>query len=276
MTIDDQTQLILQALEEAEAQSSGLSAYFEYHRALFRLLGQARSELSGTLEMVDEAALQARVLQGLPLLSFDQLPVQADRFAALVSNVAQLLSTYDSNLAGQTVPDNPAGCLALARQRFEEGQAVGERDETHEDEATLARASVDLALRPFLAWVAEQVLPHVNQERWKRGYCPVCGGAPDFATLDAETGARHLLCSRCSSMWRYRRLGCPFCDVADHARLVYYPSEDGVYRLYVCGKCRRYLKTIDLRETARSVLLPVERVTTVSMDVAARQEGYRT
>jgi FdhE protein len=275
LTIDDQTQLILQALEEAEAKAPDLSAYYEYHRALFQLLDQAQGEISGVLEMVDEEALQARLLQGLPLLSFDQLPVEADRFAGLVSDVAQVLSTYDETLAGQAVPDSPTECLALARRRFAEGQADGEQDSA-QDEATLAQMAVDLALRPYLAWAAEQVLPHVNQGLWKRGCCPVCGGAPDFAILDAETGARHLLCSRCDSQWRYRRLGCPFCDVADYARFVYYPGEGGVYRLYVCRECQRYLKTIDLRETARTVLLPVERVTTVAMDVAARQEGYRT
>lgn len=275
MTIDNQTQSILQALEEVAAKGSpDLSAFYECHRGLFQLLGQARSEVSATLEMVDGEALQARLLQGLPLLSFDQLPMEAERFAELVAGVAQVLSTYDSTLAGQAVPDSPAECLALARRRFEEGQGSGEQGKD-QGEATLAQMSVDQALRPYLAWAAEQVLPCVDQEHWKRGHCPVCGGAPDFATLDAETGARHLLCSRCDSQWRYRRLGCPFCDVADYARFVYYPGKDGVYRLYVCRECRRYLKTIDLRETARTVLLPVERVITVGMDVAARQEGYR-
>jgi FdhE protein len=227
-----------------------------------------------TLEMADEQALQARLLQGLPLLSFAQLPAEAERFAKLVSNVAQLLIGYDPELVGQTVPDSPAECLALARQRFEDGQATGSPEE-EPGEVTLVQVSVDLALKPYLEWAAEQVLPHVDQQRWRRGYCPVCGGAPDFATLDAEVGTRHLLCSRCNSQWLYRRLGCPFCETTDHTKLVYYPSEDGVYRLYVCQECRRYLKTIDLRQVGRTVLLPVERVTTVAMDAAARQEGYR-
>jgi FdhE protein len=102
----------------------------------------------------------------------------------------------------------------------------------------------------------------------------VCGGAPDLAALEAETGARHLLCSRCNSKWLYPRVKCPFCGTTDHAKLAYYPSEDGVYRLYVCRGCRRYLKTVDLREVQREVLLPVERITTVAMDAAARNEGY--
>ena len=266
-------QTVSEALTEAARREPDLASYYEFHRRLFQILDQARTEILGTLELADEEALQARLLQGLPLLSFAQLPVAGERFAKLVSTVVQLLTDYDPDLA-EPVPDNPAECLALAQQRFEAGQA-GEEQKEEQGEATLAQVSVDLALKPYLEWAAEQVLPHVDQQHWKRGHCPACGGAPDFATLDAEVGTRHLLCSRCNTQWLYRRLGCPFCGTTDHTKLVYYPSGDGVYRLYVCQECRRYLKTIDLRQVSRTVLLPVERVTTVAMDAAAQQEGYR-
>jgi formate dehydrogenase accessory protein FdhE len=208
------------------------------------------------------------------LLSFDQLPVQAEQLAEWVSAVAQVLSDYDPELAEQTLPGSPTECLTLARQRFEGGQLASKLGEA-QDKSTLAQTSVDLALRPYLEWAADQVSSRVDQRRWKRGYCPVCGGPPDLATLDEESGARHLLCSRCDSQWDYRRLGCPFCETADHTKLAYYPSEDGVYRLYVCRECRHYLKTIDLRETTRAVVLPAERITTVAIDMAAQREGYR-
>jgi hypothetical protein len=35
------------------------------------------------------------------------------------------------------------------------------------------------------------------------------------------------------------------------------------------------LKAIDLRQVGRQVLFPVERVTTVAMDVAAQEEGFQ-
>ncbi len=274
MPINERDQAILHALDDAVTQNPDLSTYFEFHRTLFELLAQAKAAVSATLEMVDRDALQARLLQGLPLLSFDQLPIRAEPFAELVSAVTQVLIEYDPELVAQTVPDNPAECLALARQRFEEGQ-VGQEQGKDGGEVTLVQLAVDLALRPYLEWAAEQVLPNVDQERWKRRYCPVCGGAPDFAFLEPDSGARHLLCSRCSSQWLYRRLECPFCASHDHTKLSYYLSEDQVHRLYVCQACRRYLKARDLREAGRHVLPHVERVTTVAMDVAARQEGYR-
>ena len=262
-----------EALTEVARQEPDLASYCEFYRKLFQISDQARTEIVETLELADGDALQARLLQGLPLLSFAQLPIEAERFARLAQAIAQVLTDYEVDVGDRSLPA-AAEWVSLAQQRFEEGQAGGEQS-GGSGEATLAQMAADLALKPYLEWAAEQVLPYVDQPRWRRGYCPVCGGAPDFAFLDEETGARHLLCSRCNSQWLYRRLGCPFCGTADHTKLVYYPSEDGAYRLYVCQECRRYLKTIDLRQVGRSVLLPVERVTTVAMDAAAMQEGYR-
>jgi FdhE protein len=261
---------MIKALAEAGAQNPELTSFYELYQKIFQLQHQAQAQIAAALEMVDDRALQARTQQGLPLLSFAQLPLEAETFAKQVSAMAQLLMDYNADLEEQAAPNTPADCLALAQRRFEEGGTPG----AEREEATLAQLAVDLALKPYLKWAAEQSLPYVDQENWKRGHCPVCGGAPDFSTLDEERGARRLLCSRCDSEWLYRRLSCPFCGATDHASLMYYPSEDGVYRLYVCQECQRYLKTIDLRQATRVILLPVERITTVAMDAAAREEGY--
>jgi FdhE protein len=271
---DAQTQQILLALEEAGARDPDLSTYYELHRTLFQTLAQAGAGISATLEMVDDLALKARLSQGLPLISFAQLPLEAERFAELVSALAGVLVEYSPELAEQPVPDSPAECLALAQQRFEEGKADKEQGE-QDGGVTLAQLAVDLALKPYLEWAAEQVRPHVNQDRWKQRYCPVCGGAADFGFLEEEAGARYLICSRCSSQWLYRRFGCPSCGTHDHTKQSYYLSDDEVYRLYVCQSCHRYLKVMDLRQVSRKALFPAERVTTVAMDVAAQEEGYR-
>ena len=262
------------ALTKAAQQEPNMASYYEFYRTLLELQHKAKDEIAATLEMADEQALLARVQQGLPLLSFAQLPIETTRFAELAEKIAQTLTDYDIEMGERTLPDNAAEWVALAQQRFETGQAIGEQSKEPE-ETTLAHQATDLALKPYLEWAAERVLPHIDQEHWRRSYCPVCGGAPNLATLDEEAGARHLLCSRCDSQWLYRRMGCPFCGITDHTKLMYYSSEDGVYRLYVCQECQRYLKTIDLREADRTVLLPVERITTVAMDAAAQQEGYR-
>lgn len=261
-------------LAEAAQREPDMANYYDLHRALLELQDEARREIAATLELADKDALRAQLAQKLPLISFAQLPIEAERFARLAMEITQTLAEYEVELGEQPLPDDPVALMSLAQQRFAQGQ-VGEGQSEEPEVTTLAQAATDLALQPYLAWAAEQALPYVDQEHWKQGYCPVCGGAPDFATLDEEVGARHLLCSRCNSQWVHRRVGCPFCGTIDHTKLAYYPSDDQVYRLYVCQECRRYLKTIDLRKAKEEILLPAERVTTIAMDAAARQEGYR-
>jgi FdhE protein len=226
--------------------------------------------------MLDQKVLRARVLQGLPQLSFAQLPLDAGGFGRLATEIAQALMQYDPELAAGTEDlEEEVDWLSLAGKRFEQGMANESEEAPEEAKMGLTEMAVDLALQPYLEWAAEQVMPHVDQEGWKRSYCPACGGAPDFAVLIEETGARHLLCSRCHSQWLYKRLQCPFCNNTDHTKLLYYPSEDKVYRLYVCQACRHYLKAIDLRAATHRVVLAVEPLLTVAMDFAAQEQGYK-
>jgi FdhE protein len=130
-------------------------------------------------------------------------------------------------------------------------------------------------LRPFLRTYAAQLAPLLRQELWQRDACPICGGEPDFAILDDKAGTRYLICARCDTPWLYPRVKCPFCNTSDPADLAYYPSEDGKYRLYTCGACRRYLKTMDLRQVGASAPpAEVARILTVDLDMAAREAGY--
>jgi FdhE protein len=88
----------------------------------------------------------------------------------------------------------------------------------------------------------------------------------------SEASARQLLCTRCTSLWNYSRVGCPFCGAKE--RQIYYLGENGLYRLYVCPECKGYLKTVDLQQAKRPVQPMVERLLTVSMDLAAWEEGW--
>ena len=273
---EERARQVMEALAKAKAQNPELADFYEFHQRVFQLQHEAKAEIAATLEMLDQEVLRARVLQGLPQLSFAQLPVEAEGFSRLATEIAQALVQYDPELAAGTESFEEIDWLSLAEKRFERGMAnEGEEEAPEEAEMESVETAVDLALRPYLEWAAEQVMPHIHQEPWKRGYCPVCGGRPDFALLEGEAGARHLLCSRCRSQWLYKRLGCPFCNNTDHTKLLYYPSEDDVYRLYVCQVCKHYLKAIDLRKATHRLVVAVEPLLTVAMDLAAQKQGYK-
>jgi FdhE protein len=272
LTTNDHAQLIIDRLTQAGAKDPDLHGFYEFHASLYRLLYDAKRKLKATLELTDQDALDARIRQGLPMLSFAQLPIERHSFARLVRQVADMLARFDPGLAGQALPGDTDDWMLLPEQRFNDNQAAAQKPS--DSAANLAELAVDLALKPYLEWAAVQILPHLDQAQWRHGYCPVCGGSPDLAVLTEKAGARQLVCARCNSQWLYRRVGCPFCNTTDHTKITYYPSEDDFHRLYVCGECQRYLKTINLGEARRRFLVEVERVITVDMDVAAREEGY--
>lgn len=262
---------VLEALARASEEHEDLAELIDLHRSLAEAQFKAKARISGDAGRCDEADMRQRMEAGVPQLTFDQLRIEPVALACLVKDTVGLLVGHNpdwAETAGKHEEPVAQELMELAREAFEaKGQLLSSA-------SGLTTLAVGLALVPYAERAAEALEPRLDQSLWHRGYCPICGAAPDLAILDEESGARHLVCSRCSSQWRYARLQCPFCGITDHTKLQYYPSDDQVYRLYVCELCKHYLKTIDLRVARKAVLLPVERVLTVGMDVAAQGEGY--
>ena len=145
----------------------------------------------------------------------------------------------------------------------------------HSADIELLASVVGATLKPFLSAYSELLYSEIDQELWRRKYCPVCGGKPDFSSLK-EGGARWLFCSRCDGEWLFLRMECPYCGTRNQEALAYFTNEDqpGLYRLYVCEECHTYLKGIDARLSGVEVLLPLERVYTRDMDRQGKERGY--
>ncbi|RLB93642.1 MAG: hypothetical protein DRH26_03410 [Deltaproteobacteria bacterium] len=108
----------------------------------------------------------------------------------------------------------------------------------------------------------------------KKGYCPICGNQPDMAFLDKD-GKRHLKCCFCSHEWLVKRMGCVFCDNNDKDYQHYFFSdEEKEYRVNLCDNCHNYIKLVDLRQIDRSFYPKLEQITTLHLDMKAREKGY--
>jgi formate dehydrogenase maturation protein FdhE len=278
MRLSDSDLQVLRALEAARERHEGLAELLDFYHDLFDVQFQAKAEAPDP-ELRDEMAMRWRLEGGIPQLTFDQLGLDGEPFAQLVSQVAAVLLRHNPTWQAEWEHWSPAELLAQARRIFETWDTLTapKANSTHEgyDEAWTGHAmalAVGFALAPYLQRASDTILPHLDLTLWAQNYCPICGGRPNFAVLEETRGARQLMCSRCNSLWSYRRVGCPFCQTQEQQK--YYPSEDGVYRLYVCVTCNRYLKTIDLRGVHRQVYPVIERLLTVGMDLAAQQEGY--
>lgn len=262
---------VIEALAELEAREGALPASLEFCRRLVRLQEELRARLAPPLVKLDSATAKERLGGGKPLLGPEDIAIDSELLADVVGKVAALFDestgTSATSLAVRPLLDDP-GLLRTAALEWLRGQDIPG------DEGRVLATVMGAALKPFLVRHAEAVGGLVEVEGWRRGYCPVCGGQPDFAFLEAQSGARWLLCSRCDYRWLYERVGCPACGNQDHASLAYLLTEDGRYRLYVCEHCRHYLKASDLRKAGDKASLPLERYLTLDLDLQAQGQGY--
>lgn len=136
----------------------------------------------------------------------------------------------------------------------------------------------------YLAWTATArfLRPVVNafnswrdEERWLRKYCPTCGSLPAMGQLvGVDPGRMRLLsCGCCGTRWRYRRIGCSFCESADDHRLSAIAIEGEKYlRIDYCQSCGAYLKTYDGEGNETFFLADW---TSLHLDVIARDRGLK-
>ncbi|MEW6067973.1 MAG: formate dehydrogenase accessory protein FdhE [Nitrospirota bacterium] len=131
------------------------------------------------------------------------------------------------------------------------------------------------SIKPIFEAYANELKCYVDQEKWWKGYCPICGSEP-FIGESREEGERFLVCSSCSYAWRFMRQKCPFCENENHKELRHFYTEKkgNAYRVDVCEKCKRYVKTVDTHEMGEEVMPIVEDMGTLYLDVLAQKEGY--
>ena len=264
-------QRVLDALTQAVDDHQELAAWLSLWRDIITAQLAVKTSLPPVTRSEDDATIRQRLEAGLPQAACNGPAVDAEHLASLGRHLLAVLvqhGAFPVEEKEQAETLTAGDWLGLAREALQREPSRGRA-------VSLDGAFfVDLALAPFLERAAEVIMPRLDLALWHRGYCPICGAAPDFALLDRETGARRLVCSRCHSEWPYARVRCPFCGTTDPTKLHYYLGEDRVYRLYGCALCQRYIKTMDLRQTDKEVLIPLERILTVPMDVVAQQQGY--
>jgi FdhE protein len=132
------------------------------------------------------------------------------------------------------------------------------------------------SLQPIFEAYADKLKGYVDQEKWWRGYCPICGSKPVIAELIGAERKKFLVCSCCGYEWRFNRTRCPFCDneQAQAFKFFYTENEGKAYRVETCQKCKKYIKTVDTEELEDEMIPAVEDMGTLHLDILAKKEGY--
>jgi FdhE protein len=269
---------ILTRLEEQEGKEGTLPKSLEFYRELLRIQSEARSRIGVPKVDLSEEAISSQIDRGIPLLKFDDLSIDWSVLQNIFEDVTSLIASSSEEF--EQVSEKLRGSSSYlafikeASKAWFEGAPLTPWAAVSGISEGLLEAVLHVSLRPFLTSYCEALLGFLDQEQWRHGYCPICGGSPDFAFLDKERGARWLLCSRCDAEWTFQRLECPFCGTRDQSALAFFSDDKELYRLYVCEKCHTYIKAIDLRRTEGEIFLPLERVKTLDLDKQGQENGY--
>jgi hypothetical protein len=268
------TKQLLEKLEEWQQEHRLSSSFLESYKELLAVQAWAEEQIGDIPAGISGDDAHKRLASGVPLLGYDELRLDWTLVADIFRRVTEVSTGYPELWAGAPLPQGKKPVLTpeVVKAWLTGGKLPLVNGDSFPEH--LLGAVLHTTLKPFLAKQAKALLGLVDQESWRRSYCPVCGGSPDFAFLEQEEGARWLVCSRCDSQWLYQRLKCPYCDNSDHGTLSYLSSGKDPYRLYICRKCQSYLKAIDLRQAGGRVFLPLERLLTLDLDRQGQELGY--
>ena len=220
-------------------------------------------------------------IEGHPLLDKRELSLDMPAATRLFKKLCRLLgrreeTSEDVKRVNQALRNKDLNLVELFKHAGTENdeyvRAISKKLEVRED--ILLFLAVN-SVRPIFEAYANELKDRVDQEMWRKGYCPICGVMPLIAEL-REEGARFLVCSLCGFEWKFMRLRCPSCGNDDHEALRYFYTKSGgaTNRIDICEKCRRYIKTFDTREMTGEVIPIVEDVGTLYLDVLAQEAGY--
>jgi hypothetical protein len=224
------------------------------------------------------ASLTERLSAGLPLLQFDDLPLDWSDFRRLFRETADTFRRHgtmdDADCQRvHVLTRDSEGLQPLARWWYNIAADPERAGEAPFERAEHLHHALLHTLRPYLMRSADAILPQVDLRDWQRGSCPLCGGDPDLAVWN-NNGERQLLCGRCAGQWSYPESQCVFCQNIDAAQLHSFAGSPRIYRVQACDACQRYLKGFDGRLAGRPLMLTYDAVATLPLDAAVMQRGY--
>jgi formate dehydrogenase maturation protein FdhE len=266
-------------LRQLRDEQPDLAQAIDLQIQLLQLQRRVQSRVPLPQMNLDAARLDRTLAAGKPILAFEQIPIDWSDLRFLVRSTADAMRTHEAIEPEdyrriETLTRDADALAPAVKDWYEAARAApaGGR-EVSPDIAGLEPLLLQ-AMRPFLSRCADAIMARTIFDGWKHGNCPLCGGEPDFSCI-TPAAERLLMCSRCTSRWRFDQLACPFCLNADRRRITSFATRDGMYRLNGCDVCQRYLKAFDGRHAHRQLMPAVDTIATLTLDAAAVQRGYR-
>lgn len=233
--------------------------------------------------IITDDVLKIKLKEQFPLLNISQFAIDYNISETLFKKLSLILAGGGDELAAKVreislLIDNSKLNLRDLFSEFlkESEEFFNKMENDFKIDKTVLGFLTYNSLKPSLSVFAGKASGYLSNETvWNRGYCPVCGSMPELSTFE-ENGKRFLTCGFCAHKWESKRMYCPYCENTDHETLQYFEIEgEEEYRVDVCDKCKKYIKTVNIKNTSRTVYLPLENQSTPYIDLKFEELGYR-
>ena len=270
--------LVRDQIVELKTTKPELKEILDFYEDTLKAQRQVKLSFQADLSKLDIELCRKRNSKSLPILKSEDIQIDQDLFDRLLEDIGQLIQSKIKEAIPVTLKrfSLDKQCALLLHGLMENGSVLQTLACEMKADFRVFYFLVTQAFSPFLQSYAQKIGEVVDLSGWLRGVCPICGKEPMIARLEEETGRRWLFCPLCHTEWLFKRLVCPFCENDEQESLRYFFVEnDQAHRIDVCDKCKRYIKTIDLRKTDNAMNLFVENLSTLALDIVADREGFR-
>lgn len=287
MNIDSENVLPEQIQDSVQSAAGRLPAYEQilpFFKTLFVL--QAKALLTTWPDAIPYTPelMQAKLDNGFPLMDRHNVPTDLPAAIALLK---ALLS--EAKTANPKMRDAAATIKAIMDgdgDAIERGFSLVMAGDRERVKRLGEKIGVDPEMLTFFLYnsLLPSITHHVRQlceqqdinEDQGRGSCPICDGLPNLSYL-SDSGQRFLICHFCRHQWPIVRILCPHCGGSDADTIGYFFVEgEKAYRVYTCGACNTYIKTVDTRELSHAFYPPLENIITTHLDLHALEMGYQS
>lgn len=230
---------------------------------------------------ITKKAAQEMLSQGFPVVNFDRMRIKMRPLRAHFREICRILSKYEKKMTTSFLKSEHYRKLdpkQLIRNvlSHDANYLKSLSEKTGVEENTLKFIAIALS-RPIFEVAAGEVGDKIKDDLWWKNCCPVCGSEPIMAKVQRKDGMRILGCSLCGREWRFDRIKCPFCGNDEQKTIkFFFYHEKSPHRLYVCDKCKRYIKSVDERKIAQAqkIDMTIQDMVTLYLDTLAKEKGY--
>ena len=274
----------LKTIEDYKSANPHYTELLDIMADILILREEYRNSMKDPIFHVEENLITKKMEGGLPLIDFTGKEYDLTRPKEYFNSLISIAEKRMPEVAKNTIDiiksqqfDWEKTIRASFDRKTEETDAQGLlAGREAEENIDLIDLFTEESLRPELESIAEKYGEIVKKSNWSEGYCPVCGKEPKIGEIRGEEeGKRYLFCHQCGFKWYFHRIKCPFCGNEEQHSLAYFEVEgEERYRVDVCNKCRRYIKTVELPKSSEEPNLDVEDIATLHLDMIAYDEGY--